>query len=70
MTIAQTIRTLREMKNWSQEDMAAKLNISKSSYARLETGKIVRCHADEIAEKLGFAFEDELIHRDNLALNR
>lgn len=38
MDISQTIRTLREMRNWSQEEMSEKLNMSKSSYARLETG--------------------------------
>lgn len=40
-----------------------------ANYSSVETAKIVRCHANEIAEKLGFAFEDELIHRDNLALH-
>lgn len=41
-----------------------------ANYSSTETAKILRCHANEIAEKLGFAFEDELIHRDNLALNK
>lgn len=40
-----------------------------ANYSSNETAKIVRCHANEISEKLGYAFEDELIHRDNLALN-
>ena len=40
-----------------------------ANYSSVETAKIVRCHANEIAEKLGFSFEDELIHRDNLALH-
>ncbi len=58
MTIAQTIRTLREMKNWSQEDMAAKLNISKSSYARLETeSSQIKLHQ---LEKIAEIFEMDI----------
>lgn len=41
-----------------------------ANYSSSETAKLLRCHANEIAEKLGYAFEDELIHRDNLALLR
>lgn len=41
-----------------------------ANYGSSDTAKIVRCHANQIAEKLGFAFEDELIHRDNLVLHR
>lgn len=40
-----------------------------ANYSSAETAKILRCHANEISQKLGFAFEDELIHRDNLALH-
>ncbi|QMT32287.1 helix-turn-helix domain-containing protein [Alysiella filiformis] len=39
MTVAKTIKMLREVKNWSQEEMAEKLSISKSSYARWESGE-------------------------------
>lgn len=39
MTVAETIKMLREVKNWSQEEMSEKLNISKSSYARWENGE-------------------------------
>ncbi|ULJ63550.1 glutamate 5-kinase [Wielerella bovis] len=40
-----------------------------ANYSSAETAKIVRCHADEIAQKIGYKHEDELIHRDNLALH-
>ena len=30
------IRALRELNNWSQEDMAERLKMAKSSYSRLE----------------------------------
>lgn len=36
MAISDKIRALRELNNWSQEDMAERMNISKSSYSRLE----------------------------------
>lgn len=36
MSVNNKIRALRELNNWSQEDMAEWLNMSKSSYSRLE----------------------------------
>lgn len=36
MSVNDKIRALRELNNWSQEEMAERLNISKSSYSRLE----------------------------------
>lgn len=36
MSVNNKIRALRELNNWSQEDMAERLNMSKSSYSRLE----------------------------------
>ncbi|WP_232462171.1 helix-turn-helix domain-containing protein [Neisseria chenwenguii] len=36
MAVNDKIRALRELNNWSQEDMAERMNISKSSYSRLE----------------------------------
>ena len=36
MAVNDKIRALRELNNWSQEDMAERLNVSKSSYSRLE----------------------------------
>lgn len=37
--IISRIRTLREMKGFSQEYMAEKMNISQKTYSRLESGK-------------------------------
>ena len=36
MAVNDKIRALRELNNWSQEEMAERMNISKSSYSRLE----------------------------------
>ncbi len=38
MKVHEKIRFLRESKNWSQEDMAAKLNMSVSGYSKIERG--------------------------------
>lgn len=35
----ENIKTLREMKKWSQEEMAEKLNMSPSGYAKIERGE-------------------------------
>lgn len=39
MNLNDKIRTLREIKNWSQEEMANRLAMSKSGYAKLERGE-------------------------------
>lgn len=36
MAVNDKIRALRELNHWSQEDMAERMNMSKSSYSRLE----------------------------------
>lgn len=38
-----------------------------TNYSSAEITKILGCHADEISAKLGYAHEDELLHRDNMA---
>ncbi len=38
MEVHEKIRFLREAKNWSQEDMAEKLNMSISGYSKIERG--------------------------------
>lgn len=37
--VAEKIKRLRKSKGFSQEDMAEKLHISQSAYARIETGE-------------------------------
>lgn len=39
MKTYEIIRTLREERNWSQKDMAEKLNMSVNGYAKIERGK-------------------------------
>lgn len=39
MKVQEKIRTMREAKNWSQEEMAEKLNMSVSGYSKIERGE-------------------------------
>ena len=39
MSVHDTIRTMREFNQWTQEDMAEKLNISVNGYSKIERGK-------------------------------
>lgn len=39
MEVYKKIRFLRESKNWSQEEMAEKLNMSPSGYSKIERGE-------------------------------
>ncbi|MCX7086558.1 MAG: helix-turn-helix transcriptional regulator [Methylococcales bacterium] len=39
MKIQEKIRFMRELKNWSQEDLAAKLGMSTNGYSKIERGE-------------------------------
>ncbi len=54
MKVHEKIRLIRESKNWSQEDMAEKLNMSLNGYAKIERGetKAYNPHLERIAEVL------------------
>ena len=39
MSVNEKIRTIRETRNWSQEDMAENMNMSKNGYAKIERGE-------------------------------
>lgn len=39
MKIQEKIRFIREARDWSQEEMAAKLNMSTNGYAKIERGE-------------------------------
>lgn len=47
MSIQDNIRLLREMNDWSQEDMAQKMNMSPNGYARIERGE-TKLHLDKL----------------------
>jgi transcriptional regulator with XRE-family HTH domain len=55
MEVHEKIRFLRESKNWSQEDMAGKLNMSVSGYSKIERGetKVAISKLKKVSEVLG-----------------
>ena len=50
-----TIRELREQRQWTQEQMAEKLGLTRNGYAKIETGKSMPSleRLDEIAGLFG-----------------
>lgn len=69
MEIPEKIRSLREINQWSQEQMAAKMQMSPTAYARLERGK-TRLTIERL-EKLAEIFNidiTELMHTSEKGL--
>lgn len=67
MQVHEKIRSFREQRKWSQEEMAEKLNLSVSGYAKIEQGKtnpnLERLLA--IADVLGVEMIDLMPDSDN-----
>ena len=59
MEVHEKIRFLREAKNWSQEDMAEKLNMSISGYSKIERGE-TKAYIPKL-EQIAEAFEVNLL---------
>ncbi|STZ09496.1 transcriptional regulator, y4mF family [Moraxella caprae] len=57
-----TIRELREQRQWTQEQMAEKLGLTRNGYAKIETGKSLPNlqRLDEIAKIFGVQLFDLL----------
>lgn len=49
MNMHDRIRMMREIRQWSQEDMADKMNMSLSGYAKLERGE-TKLHYDKLVQ--------------------
>ncbi|MCQ9121070.1 helix-turn-helix domain-containing protein [Rodentibacter pneumotropicus] len=49
MVMHDKIRMMREIRQWSQEDMANKMNMSLSGYAKLERGE-TKLHYDKLVQ--------------------
>lgn len=66
MKVNEKIRMMRELNDWTQEDMADKLHMSLNSYAKMERGesKIYLEKLEQVAE----VFEIDLL--DLLSLNK
>lgn len=63
------IRELREQRQWTQEQMAEKLGLTRNGYAKIETGKSTPSleRLDEIANVLGIKVI-ELLKLENKAV--
>ena len=59
MKVHDKIRSLREAKNWSQEDMAAKLSMSVNGYSKIERGE-TKAHIPKL-EQIAEVFDVDLI---------
>ncbi len=66
MTVNEKIRMMREMKDWTQLDMAERLHMSLNSYAKLERGES-KLYLEKL-EKISDIFEIDMI--DLLSLNK
>lgn len=65
--IGSKIRRLRENKGFSQEEMAERLQISRSAYSRIESGETNSWvnHIEKLCENLDIKPEDFFINSDN-----
>ena len=65
MNIQDKIRTLREEKNWTQDDMADKMGMSKAGYGKIERGES-RVSLEKL-EKIAQIFDVDIIEliKDN-----
>ncbi|OOF45954.1 helix-turn-helix domain-containing protein [Rodentibacter trehalosifermentans] len=69
MSVNEKIRKLREAKDWSQEQMAEKLNMSLNGYAKIERGesKIYLDKLEQIAQVFDIDVV-ELMHSDGKSI--
>ncbi|MDR4952940.1 helix-turn-helix domain-containing protein [Chryseobacterium sp. ES2] len=65
--IGSKIRRLRENKGFSQEEMAERLQISRSAYSRIESGETNSWvnHIQKLCENFDIKPEDFFINSDN-----
>ncbi|MBS9781034.1 MAG: helix-turn-helix transcriptional regulator [Gammaproteobacteria bacterium] len=66
MKVNEKIRLMREMNDWTQEDMAEKMSMSLNSYSKLERGES-KLYLDKL-EKVAEVFDVEI--NDLLSLNK
>lgn len=59
------IRALREMKHWSQEQMADRVNMSKNGYAKMERGESRL--TVETLDKVAQAFDMDMVELINIS---
>lgn len=66
MQINEKIRMMREMNNWTQEDVAEKLHMSLTSYAKIERGE-TKLYLEKL-QQIAEVFQIDIV--DLLSLNK
>jgi transcriptional regulator with XRE-family HTH domain len=71
MQVGQKIKKLRELKNYTQEYMADKLDMTQPSYSKIETGEtdISYGKLEKIADVLQLRPEDIVAFNEHLVFN-
>lgn len=71
MKLGQKIKVIREIKNFSQEHIAEKLDISQSNYSKMENGNsdIPFSKLEELAIILGLTVEDVIGFNEHQIFN-
>lgn len=67
MVLNDKIRILREMKNWTQEEMAEKMQMSKSGYSKIERGQSKM--TTEKLEQIAAIFDVDVTELLSMGLN-
>lgn len=71
MKLSSNLKSLRNLKNYSQEYMADKLGITQSAYSKMEVGSvdIPFSKLEEIATVLGLTVEDIIGFNEKIIFN-
>lgn len=71
MHVGQKIKKLRELKNYTQEYMANQLDMTQSSYSKIETGEtdISYSKLEKIAQALQIRPEDIITFNEHMVFN-
>jgi transcriptional regulator with XRE-family HTH domain len=71
MAVHEKIRLVRQLKGWSQEDVASKLEMSQNGYGSIERGEtdVNLSRLEQIAELFGIKLSDLLELNENSVFN-
>ena len=72
MSVHEKIRLVRQLKGWSQEDVASKLGMSPNGYGSIERGEtdVNLSRLEQIAETFGIKLSDLLELNEKVVFNQ
>lgn len=72
MSVHEKIRLVRQLKGWSQEDVASKLGMSPNGYGSIERGEtdVNLSRLEQIAETFGIKLSDLLELNEKIVFNQ